>query len=308
MVRRSGPACMCSFASFSMRSASCGGTPSIMSTSPEMRADTRVDGLGITKNVALSTLPVFLSHQPGVRCEDRLHARIPFLDDVGTGAHGIAVGKRLGGVVGGARLYGVVRFGPFLVHDVPVGDLVRQDRVDGAGLDADLVVVDLFGRNDRIEVCLDAAGLAAGQREDDIIGGKGVPVRKFHVLAEIEFPGRTVRLLPFGCQRRFDLLLGVTAHKRFVDIGKNGEDQRVRNRMGIKRIGIERAGELEIRRLGHASKRSGDHGCSDGAQQHLAFECRKRERHHDLLSAPRDSRNTGQRCGRYFMVKISRRS
>ena len=172
-----------------------------------------------------------------VDLEHGLHTGLMALDSEGAGAVGIERGKTRRGCRGRRRLRGVVRFRPFLVHDVPgiplrIQDGVRrgQDEIDGVVVDLDDLRV---GWNAGLQVR--AFGANAVGRENHVIGGEGVAVLEFDVLAQVEAPAGRLRRFPAFRQRGNDLQILVARDQAFIHMA----EMRVRGGL-VERIGIER--------------------------------------------------------------------
>ncbi|MBA7660006.1 hypothetical protein ES703_68005 [subsurface metagenome] len=129
------------------------------------------------------------------------------LDHEGAGAVGIERGVTWRGRRDRRRLHHVVRFCPFLVHDVPgtpqrVQNGVRrtQDEIHGVVIDLD----DLRIGGD-VGLQVRALGANAVGGENHVVGGEGIPVVELDALAQMEAPTGRLRSLPAFRQTRNDI-------------------------------------------------------------------------------------------------------
>ena len=187
-------------------------------------------------------LEIVLRLAPPIRIglEDGFDARLVALDGEGAGAVGVQRGVARRGRRGGRRLDGIVGFGPLLVHDVPGiplriqnGIWRTQDEVDGVIVDLDHLGV---GGNAGLQVRALGANAIGG--EHHVVGGEGVAVLEFDVLAQMETPARRLGGLPAFGKARNDLQILVPRNEAFIDLPE------MRERGGfVEGVGIER---LEI--------------------------------------------------------------
>ena len=138
---------------------------------------------------------------------------------------------------GRRRSHGVVRLGPLLVHDVPGIPLRIQNGIGRSQDEIDRVVVDLddlrIGGNAGLQVR--ALGANAVGREHHVVGGEGIAVLEFDVLAQMEAPAGRLRRFPALGEGGNDLQILVARDQAFIDLS----EMRVGGGL-VERIGVER--------------------------------------------------------------------
>ena len=153
-------------------------------------------------------------------------------------------------VLGRDRLGEPVLLRPGLIQNVGGIELRGQDRVRRLErhLDREVVLLgpDRVGGDIAPEV--GARHLEALHREDDVVGGQGVAVLEFHVLANVEDPVQRIGHLPALGQPGDDLELLVALGEALVDVAEHAQREGLVQRIGIERV--ERALEREAQRLG----------------------------------------------------------
>mmetsp|Transcript_23850 Transcript_23850/g.43174 ORF Transcript_23850/g.43174 Transcript_23850/m.43174 type:complete len:448 (+) Transcript_23850:297-1640(+) len=153
---------------------------------------------------------------------DGAHVRLAADQSIGAGAIGVLGGKCVFAPFVVLHFDRAVRFGPTLVHDEHVGQVVGHDRVGAIGFDLDGVVADGPDLFDRCQQFLVVAVRRhrAVEREYDVFGGKGRTVMIGHTLAQGECPN--VRVLgrggPFGRERGHDRTRMIAHDQRFHDL------------------------------------------------------------------------------------------
>ena len=172
-------------------------------------------------------LEIVLGLAPPVRVglEHGLDAGLVALDREGAGAVGVERGKARRGRGGRRRRDGVVRLGPFLVHDVPGIPLRIQNGIGRGQDEVDGVVVDLddlgVGGNAGLQVR--ALGADAVGGEDHVVGGEGVAVVELDALAQMEAPARRLRRFPAFRQAGNDLQILVARDQALIDMAEMGD-------------------------------------------------------------------------------------
>ena len=187
----------------------------------QQRGDARGIGADRGEN---DFLEIVLGLAPPVRVglEHGLHARLMALDGEGAGAVGMERGIARRGCRGRRRLHRVVRFRPFLVHDVPGIPLRMQNGIWRAQDEIDGVVVDLddlrVGGNAGLQVRAFGANAVGGKHH--VVGGEGVAVLEFDALAQMEAPAGRLRRFPAFGQCGNDLEILVARDQAFIDMSE----------------------------------------------------------------------------------------
>ena len=257
MTRASMPRMTCTSPEPSSRAASCTGTGSIRSSSPDSSAATAVALFWTGWKIAVSDVAPLVVPPALEGRQLRAQPGLARRDHVGPGA--VRVGRREVALLDAGPL-AVVRLRPARVHHHPVGDGVREDRVGRVGVDLDGEGVGRLDARDAREPGARVGLLAAGPlvAEHDVLGVEGRAVMETHALAQGEAPALSLADgLPGGGERGLDGHVAAAPHEPLVDVPEEREDRR-----GVARVRVERGriGRGGIAQLGGEHRQRGHHG------------------------------------------------
>ncbi len=203
---------------------------------------------------------VVLGLRPPIRVvdEDRLHLVLTLLEDEGAGPIGVADRVIVLALGRFGHFLGLVLLRPHLAHHVPVGHLLREDRVGAVGDDLDGEVVDLTDRLGGGEGRGDLRGARPLEGEDDVIGGERGAVVELYPLAQLEAPDVGRGLRPFRRQGGRELQLLVALDEGFVDVAHEAQQSGFLPCVGVHRddVAVIRPAE----RLGRKRRGSDSQG------------------------------------------------
>ena len=182
------------------------------------------------------------------------------LDREGAGAVGVQRGKAWRGRRGGRRGRCVVLLSPFLVHDVPGIPLVMHNGIGRGEDEIDGVVIDLddlrVGGNAGLQVR--AFGANAVRREHHVVGGEGIAVLEFDVLAQVKTPAGGLRGFPAFRQSGNDLEILVARDQAVIDLSEMRMGCSLVERIGIKRFQVALVGVAQGLGRCRRDRNSGD--------------------------------------------------
>ena len=106
--------------------------------------------------------------------------------------------------------------------------------------------------------------------EDNIIGGEGRTIRKFHATTQMKAPNIRLRLFPAFGKCGFHLAFMVAADQRFIEIGPEGEQEGFLPGIGVHGLHIAIIGPAEVIGLGRQGGTGQQSGGKGKAAQHEA--------------------------------------